>query len=123
MTEDQADQAFDGPVVPAYALTRGRTRSAGLDLPLEAIVAATESGPLRQSSLRAERRAIVESCTRPTSVAELAARLRIPVGVARVLVGDLAAGGYLAVHLPHTAGDGRPDTDILERLLDGLRAR
>jgi Protein of unknown function (DUF742) len=44
--------------------------------------------------------------------------------VARVLVGDLANGGYLDVHLPRTAaGDGGPGHVILGRLLDGLRSR
>jgi hypothetical protein len=48
----------------------------------------------------------------------------VPVGVARVLVGDLANGGYLDVHLPRTAaGDGGPGHEILGRLLDGLRSR
>jgi hypothetical protein len=48
----------------------------------------------------------------------------VPVGVARVLVGDLANGGYLEVHLPRTAdGDGGPGHVILGRLLDGLRSR
>jgi hypothetical protein len=114
MTDDAAD---GGRVVPAYALTRGRTRSTGTDLPLEALVTATEYG------LQAERRIIVESCAGPLSVAEISAHLRIPIGVARVLVSDLASGGYLAVHLPYGSGDDRPDAAILERLLDGLRAR
>jgi hypothetical protein len=126
MTADQGsdDYGLDSRVVPAYALTRGRTRSLGQDLPLEAVVATTEPGMLPQSSLQAERRTIVESCVRPISVAEIAAYLRIPVGLARVLVSDLASSGYLAVHLPRNDdGENRPDAAILERLLDGLRAR
>jgi Protein of unknown function (DUF742) len=120
---DKDFSELDGRVVPAYALTRGRTRSLGQDLPLEAVVTATEAGLLRLSSLQAERRMIVELCAGPTSVAEIAAHLRIPVGVARVLVGDLASSGYLAVHPPPNAGGERPDAAILQRLLDGLRAR
>jgi hypothetical protein len=117
-------QAGDGGrVVPAYALTRGRTRSVGPDLPLETLVTATERGLSRPASLQAERRIIVELCAGPISVAEVAAHLRIPVGVARVLVSDLASGGYLTVHLPQQTGDNRPGVAILERLLDGLRAR
>ena len=46
----------------------------------------------------------------------------VPLGVARVLVGDLAAGDYLVVHLPSHA-DGPPPAEILERLLEGLRGR
>jgi hypothetical protein len=117
------DAADGGRVVPAYALTRGRTRSVGPDLPLETLVTATEPGLNRPSVLQAERRIIVELCAGPMSVAEIAAHLRIPVGVARVLVSDLASGGYLTVHLPQHTGDDRPGVDILERLLDGLRAR
>jgi hypothetical protein len=115
-----------GRVVPAYALTRGRTRAAGgPDLPLETLVTTTDFGLRRYSALQAERRSIVELCTAPLSVAELAAHLQIPVGVARVLVSDLASGGYLAVHLPQPAVNGAegPDAAILERLLYGLRAR
>jgi len=120
---DEGFSELDGRVVPAYVLTRGRTRSLGEDLPLEAVVTASEAGLLRLPSLQAERRMIVELCAGPTSVAELAAHLRIPVGVARVLVGDLASSGYLAVHPPPNTGGERPDAAILQRLLDGLRAR
>jgi hypothetical protein len=118
------EQAEGGRVVPAYALTHGRTRSAvGQDLPLETLVTATDLGRQRSSALRAERRTILEFCAAPMSVAEVAARLAIPIGVARVLVTDLACCGYLAVHLPPGSGDGQPDAAILARLLNGLRAR
>jgi Protein of unknown function (DUF742) len=111
-------------VVPVYAFTGGRTRPAGQDLPLEAVVTATGLSPAAGTSLRMESRAIVEMCARPKSLAEIGAALRVPVGVARVLVGDLANGGYLDVHLPRTAdGDGGPGHVILGRLLDGLRSR
>ena len=111
-------------VVPVYAFTGGRTRAAGQELPLEAVVCATELSFTSGTSLRMESRAIVELCARPKSLAEVGAALRVPVGVARVLVGDLANGGYLEVHLPRAAdGDGGPGHEILGRLLDGLRAR
>ena len=111
-----------GRVVPAYALTRGRTRARGGDLPLEALVTVTESGWERQAGMQRDRRRILQLCARATSVAEVAAHLGVPVGVARVLVGDLAANGHLAIHLPRQT-DGRPDAATLERLLEGLRAR
>jgi Protein of unknown function (DUF742) len=111
-------------VVPVYAFTRGRTRAAGQELPLEAVVTATGLSLASGASLQMESRAIVEMCTRPKSLAEIGAALQVPVGVARVLVGDLANGGYLEVHLPRTAdGDGGPGHVILGRLLDGLRSR
>ena len=111
-------------VVPVYAFTGGRTRAAGQDLPLEAVVCATGLSLASGGALQMESRAIVEMCVRPKSLAEIGAALRVPVGVARVLVGDLANGGYLEVHLPRTAdGDGGPGHAILGRLLDGLRSR
>lgn len=117
------EEAYSGRVVPAYALTRGRTQSVGGDLPLETLVTATEFGQHWVGSLQVERREIVERSTRPISIAELAAHLHVPLGTARVLVGDLASSGHLTIHRPHRTVDSRPDRVILERLLDGLRAR
>ena len=111
-------------VVPVYAVTGGRTRAAGQELPLEAVAVATGVAAASAASLQTESRAIVELCARPRSLVEIGAALRVPVGVARVLVGDLVNGGYLEVHLLRTAdGDGGPGHVILGRLLDGLRSR
>jgi len=122
MTPDQ--RGNHGRVVPVYAFTGGRTRAAGQDLPLEAVVTTTGLSLASGGALQMESRAIVEMCARPKSLAEIGAALRVPVGVARVLVGDLANGGHLEVHLPRTAdGDGGPGHAILGRLLDGLRSR
>ena len=82
----------------------------------------TDSAGTATPGLPRERRDILDLCVRPTSVMEVAAHLQVPLGVARVLVGDLAAGDYLAVHLPRQA-DGPPPAEILERLLEGLRGR
>jgi hypothetical protein len=111
-----------GRVVPAYLLTRGRTRSQGAELPLEALVEVTEAGRERYPTLSRERRDILDLCAGPTSVAEVAAHLRVPLGVARVLVGDLAGTDLLAVHMPRST-DAGPSAEILERLLEGLRGR
>lgn len=114
-------QPYSHRVVPAYALTGGRTRSSGPDLAIETMVTSTPEGLRELTALRFEAREIVLLSRRPQSIAEVAARVKIPVGVARVLVSDLAGAGLLAVHHP-PEGD-RPDKAILERLLSGLRAR
>jgi Protein of unknown function (DUF742) len=114
----------DDRVVPVYAFTRGRTHSAGRDLPLEAVVTAAKASTRRPALLQSESLAIVTMCSRPLSLAEIGVALRVPVGVARVLVGDLVNAGYLVAHLPqHATHDGGPTQAILGRLLDGLRAR
>ncbi len=113
----------DGPrVVPVYALTGGRARSRGHDLHLETLVSTTRDGIAYLARLRFEQARIIDLCRRPTSVAEVAAELKVPLGVARVLVSDLHADHLLTIHQP-AASHGRPRTEILERLLSGLRSR
>jgi hypothetical protein len=111
-----------GRVVPVYAVTGGRTRSDAAELPMESLVMATAQAPA--DGLQTEYREILELADRPVSLVEIGSVLQVPVGVARVLVSDLAGAGYVAVHRPEpTRGDGRPHPAVLERLLEGLRAR
>jgi hypothetical protein len=115
------DGRSGGRVVPVYALTGGRTRSsAGYQMPVETLVTATHERP--PGHLQVEYREAVTMAARPVSIVEIGAVLRVPVGVARVLVSDLVDAGYLDVHLPPTTADG-PTPAVLERLLEGLRAR
>lgn len=120
MTDDPRQ---DGRVVPVYAVTGGRTRAGDHDLPIEAVVTATEpdgaDGAVQH--LQPEYRAILDLARSPVGLVEVAACLGVPIGVARVLVSDLAEAGHLAVHTPGYA-DG-PPPQVLARLLDGLRAR
>lgn len=110
-----------GRVVPVYAVTGGRTRSDAAELPMESLVMATAHPT---GGLQAEYREILELADRPVSLVEIGSALQVPVGVARVLVSDLAGAGYVAVHRPEpTRGDGRPHPAVLERLLENLRAR
>jgi hypothetical protein len=93
-------------------------------MPVETLVTVTDSGS-RAAELHLEYRATVDLAARPISIVEIGAALRVPVGVARVLVSDLVDAGYLEVHLPpsvSTNGQG-PSAAVLERLLEGLRAR
>lgn len=111
-----------GRVVPVYALTGGRTHSAsGSHLPVETLVTVTAAGR-RVDDLQFEYAQTIRLAAEPVSVVEISALLRVPLGVARVLVSDLVGAGHLEVHLPPTA-DGGPTPAVLERLLEGLRAR
>jgi hypothetical protein len=72
-----------------------------------------------------EHRAVAELCRAPRSVAEVAALLSLPLGVARVLLADMAGIGLVVVHRnpPGEEGShaGRPDMVLMERVLSGLR--
>ncbi|MCX5258588.1 MULTISPECIES: DUF742 domain-containing protein [Streptomyces] len=117
--------------VRPYSLTGGRTRF-GHVLLVETFVASTaaleaaeERKELTNGSLRSvmpELRAIVELCRRMRTVAEIAALLKMPLGVVRVLLSDLADQGKIRVYGTGTGhGTGRPDRALLERVLSGLR--
>ena len=115
--------------VRPYSLTGGRTRF-GHVLLVETFVAALEAPEgrkeLENGSLNTrvmpEARAIVELCRRMRTVAEIAALLRMPLGVVRVLLSDLADQGKIRVYGTGTGhGTGRPDRALLERVLSGLR--
>ncbi len=109
--------------VRPYALTGGRVRSS-TELALETIVRVTPRGEESSSELPTEKRAILELCASPTSIAEVSAHLSLPLGVARVLVGDMVTEGLLESHANPAEGNesSRPDPRLLERVLDGLQA-
>ncbi|MGR3938977.1 MULTISPECIES: DUF742 domain-containing protein [Streptomyces] len=130
MTGDGAtdDRWFDdaaGPVVRPYAMTRGRTRSAAEDkLDLIAVVVADRVNPgtVADQTLSPEHIDIVElSRDTPQSVAELAAELDLPVGVVRVLIGDLLHAALVRVSRPVPPAE-LPDERILREVINGLRA-
>jgi len=110
----------DARVVRPYALTRGRTRSGRADLALEALVRGVAGTSDTAGTL--ERRRILELAgANILSVAELSAHLSLPLGVVRVLVGDLADDGLVVVHSgsPTTASPATNLT-VLESVLNGI---
>ncbi len=68
-----------------------------------------------------EKGEILRLCKSAISLAEISAHLHIPLGVARVLAGDLCDEGLLDFNRDHAAG-GRPSLRLLERVFDGLQA-
>ena len=115
--QDQDDQ----PLIRPYAMTGGRTRPR-YQLAIEALVSTT-TPPERFASLLPEHQRICHLCQDIKSVAEISALLSIPLGVARILVADLAESGLVAIHQPAAGGEsgGTPDVTLLERVLSGLR--
>ena len=103
-----------------YALTSGRTRSGRADLPLEALVRGVTGATDRAST--PERRRILELSTASIlSVAELSAHLSLPLGVIRVLVGDLADEGLVVVHTGSpSAASAATNLKVLESVLNGI---
>ena len=109
-----------GAVVRPYALTRGRTRPAGGRLDLIALITSVREARGTEWGLGPEHRALLRICRRPTSVADLAADLDLPVGVIRILLSDLRERALINVHNPIPAAR-LPDRRILQEVVDGLR--
>jgi hypothetical protein len=110
----------DQPLVRPYAMTGGRTRPR-YQLAIEALVS-TAVNSSHYQTLLPEHQRICHLCHEVKSVAEIAALLAIPLGVARILVADLAEAGMVAIHQPGGGeAGGRPDVTLLERVLSGLR--
>lgn len=107
-------------VVRPYVLTRGRTRPTSRELPVEAMVCATADGRERATWLPLEQRQIVELCAGAKAVAEVAAKLGTPLGVARVLVADLIDDGLL--ELFHGSPGLVADVELLQRLIERVKA-
>ena len=107
-------------LVRPYTVTGGRTKPS-YQLQIEAMVSASHYEARDLSSLSPECQSILGYCRDWRSVAEISAVLRMPLGVARVLIGDMAVEGLVRVHQADHSQGGRPDLNLLERVLSGLR--
>lgn len=104
-----------------YTVTGGRSRPDSTVFDLVTLVIA-ESGPT--PGMQSEHVAILRMCQAPTAVVEIAAELRIPVGIAMILLSDLLHAGKITVRHPHSGRSARPvfaDSATLEKVLVGLR--
>ncbi len=109
-----------GPVVRPYAITGGRVRPRNDDLEVEALITSSARSDLAPY-LSYERRTIIRLCQEVQSVAEISARLEMPLGVARVMIADMEDEGLVTVHRPSQLIGSHPDLSLLERVLYGLR--
>ncbi len=113
------DEADESPnLVRPFTLTGGRTRPEGITISVETIVTQgmTELSP--STLLGPVEIEIWRQAGRKPSAAELATGLKLPLGVIRVLVGDLVATGHLRLGRTQPVGD----VNLIERLIDGVRS-
>lgn len=108
-----------GRFVRPYAITGGRTTTEGVDLELESQIVATERGRSNQRRYRWEAARIIEICDAPVALIEISAKLELPIGVARVVVGDLARERAVEVLVED---DVASYSELLEKVLDGIRS-
>ncbi|MGP4021052.1 DUF742 domain-containing protein [Saccharopolyspora sp. 5N708] len=117
--ESMEPEAPAASSIRSYTWTGGRTRS-NYQLELETLVSVGEMYR-PGTALRLEHQSIAELCQHPRSVAEVGALLSVPIGVARVLLADMAELGLITVHQTVSESGSAPHMVLMERVLSGLR--
>ncbi|MDT0306535.1 DUF742 domain-containing protein [Streptomyces sp. DSM 44917] len=119
----EAPEAADAvELVRPYVITNGRGSADTAEFDVVTLVTASASGQ-RTGHLDPEKRSLLELCEGGyLSVAEIAGHLRLPIGIVRVLLSDLARAGYITTRAPVPAAQ-LTDIQVLQEVLDGLQAR
>ncbi|MET9795303.1 DUF742 domain-containing protein [Nocardiopsis alba] len=117
-TYEEDDRSVESNLIRPYSLTGGRTRPSRGDLTVTSQVVAVPS--MGSADLDPELELILSVCARPVSVAEVASRAGLPLGVLRVLLSDLLDQGRVVAHTSPWEHR-RPDADTLRSVLDGIR--
>jgi hypothetical protein len=108
-----------GPIVRPFAVIQGRTQPAGDTFDLMAVIRTTGRSA-DPALLEPEHKAIMRACHRPIAVVDLSFEVDLPLGVVRVLLGDLRDQELIWVNLPPAPG-ARPDDRTLREVINGLR--
>jgi uncharacterized protein DUF742 len=122
--DSHGERWFDqeaGPIVRPYAVTNGRTLpDSSASFGLIDVVVATGEGPYGHFRPGPEHRRILGVCRRPTPIVDLTSEIDLPLGVVRVLLGDLTNEGMLRI--VSAQRQPVPDQRLLRMVLDGLES-
>jgi len=110
--------ADDDQLVRPYTLTGGRTRNEGIDVAIQSVICQSKASLVTPPPVGPVEQAIWSVAAGRLSSADISAKLDLPLGVVRVLVGDLAEAGHIEVGVTVSSGDAQ----LLRRLIDGVRA-
>jgi hypothetical protein len=110
-----------GPVVRPYALTGGRTRHSGEAFDLVATVTATHARVADPGGLGPEHFSVLQVAQVPTTVVDIASDVDLPLGVVRILLGDLRELGLVLIQAPVSMKARQVDRNTLREVLHGLR--
>jgi Protein of unknown function (DUF742) len=119
VVDEPPSAGYRAPAVRPYLWTHGRTK-VSRSFAIETLVSTRPRHPAEMARLRLEHRAPAELCRHTRSVGEVAAILSVPLGVACVLIDEMADLGIVVVHT-RSALDGPPELALLRRVRDGLQ--
>ncbi|MFC4058504.1 DUF742 domain-containing protein [Planomonospora corallina] len=110
-----------GPVVRPYALTGGRTRPSTTSFELLSMVVATGAAISPRAHLGSEHRRLLGLVSKARPIVEVASEAGLPLGVVKVLLGDLLDHGLILVRQPIPAATS-PAQSLLLEVINGIRA-
>ncbi len=110
-----------GPVVRPYALTQGRTRVSGASFDIVATVLARRARITDPGRLGPEHLAVLHLAQVPTTVVDIASDVDLPLGVVRILLGDLRELGLVTIEAPISMKARQVDRNTLREVPHGLR--
>ncbi|MBM0236439.1 DUF742 domain-containing protein [Micromonospora sp. ATA32] len=108
-----------GRLVRPYTVSNGRTRPS-IHMELLSWVMATGQAP--RAHLEPDHARALRLCGGPTTVAEIAAHLKLPAAITKVVLSDLVDCGALKTRAPSPIAD-PTDRSVLEAVLNGLQRR
>jgi len=117
---DDPEVTYEDTALRPYVLTQGRARPSRNTIGVDTLLVAAD--PIRPLPVGASRqeRALLAMCKGLLSLVEVAARLRLPVSVVRVLASDLVDSGHLTARVGSSQAV-PPDQELLLEVLNGLR--
>jgi hypothetical protein len=118
--EHESEEAHPSGHQYSYLLTGGRTGGGAAGVGIETVLVKDVSVAGRQGGLSGELIRIIAACETPVAVAEVAARIGLPLGVVQVLAGDLVSSGVLLRSSSTTSL--ADDVFFIERLINGVAA-
>ncbi|HEY0700434.1 MAG TPA: DUF742 domain-containing protein [Micromonospora sp.] len=108
-----------GRLVRPYTVSNGRTRPS-THMELLSWVVATGKRP--RGHLEPDHARALNLCGGPTTVAEVAAHLKLPAAITKVVLSDRVDCGAVSTRAPSPESDPN-DPSVLEAILNGLRRR
>lgn len=120
--EDEHEDEKPGTHYRPYLMTGGRTGGGASGVAIETVLVRDQAVIPRQQAWSNELAMIVAACDQPVAVAEVAARVGLPIGVVQVLSGDLVTAGVLLRSASSSSMSLADDVLFIERLIHGVAA-
>lgn len=121
--EPEIELELTSALVPLFVIAKGRALPGDDEYGHTTLVTAREGTSAAARTLSPEARAVMDLIADGfLSVAEVSGYTRLPLGIVRILLAQMAEDGLIVVRNP-VPRDQRVDRELLTAVLDGLKTR